>query len=104
MKCSSYYFFTVISNKTRWDIINALYTKDMCVNDISKETKIEQSKISHALKTLSECRIVFSKRAGKQIIYSLNKKTIRPILKILEDHMTSFCDGKCKIKSKCEVK
>jgi len=98
MKCSSYYFFRVISNKTRWDIINALYIKDMCVNDISKETKIEQSKVSHALKTLSECNIVFPTRDGKKIIYSLNKKTIRPILQILETHMHSFCDGECKIK------
>jgi len=100
MKCSSYYFFTVISNKTRWNIIDALYVRDLSVNEISETTKIEQSKVSHALKTLYECGIVFSKRKGKQKIYTLNKKTIRPILKILETHMTSFCDGHCKMSKK----
>jgi len=101
MNCTSYHFFTVIANKTRWEIINSLYEKDLCVSDISNITKIEQSKISHALKTLSDCNIVFSKREGKKIIYSLNKKTIKPILKILNEHQNDFCKGKCKI---CEIK
>jgi len=100
MNCTSYQFFTVIANETRWQIINSLYEKDLCVSDISNITKIEQSKISHALKTLSDCNIVFSKREGKKIIYSLNKKTIKPILKILNEHQTDFCKGKCKI---CEI-
>ncbi|MEI8364314.1 MAG: metalloregulator ArsR/SmtB family transcription factor [archaeon] len=96
MNCNSYTFFNVISNKTRWEIINALNLKNMCVNDISQETKIEQSKVSHSLKVLSDCNVVFSKRSGKQMIYSLNKKTIKPILKILNEHQADFCKGKCK--------
>ena len=100
MSCNSYLFFTVISNQTRWTIINVLYSNDMCVNDISLSTNIEQSKVSHALKLLADCNVVFKRRSGKQIIYSLNKKTIVPILKILDEHQDSFCNGKCKIKVK----
>jgi ArsR family transcriptional regulator len=97
MNHNSYHFFKVISNNTRWEIINALYSKDQCVNDICLNTGIEQSKISHSLKVLFECNIVFKKRKGKQIIYSLNTKTIKPILKILETHQNTFCKGNCKL-------
>ena len=100
MNCNSYHFFKVISNNTRWIIIDTLYYKDLCVNDICNITKIEQSKVSHSLKVLADCNIVFKKRSGKQIIYSLNTKTIKPILKILETHQDNFCKGNCKLCKK----
>ncbi len=100
MNANSYHFFKVISNNTRWVIISALYSKSLCVNDISSITKIEQSKISHSLKVLSDCNIVFKRRDGKQIIYSLNTKTIKPILRILETHQDNFCRGNCKLCKK----
>ncbi|MDD4049784.1 MAG: metalloregulator ArsR/SmtB family transcription factor [Candidatus ainarchaeum sp.] len=98
MNCASYYFFTVISNETRWKIINSLYASDKFVTDICKDINEEQSKVSHNLKILLECNVVFSQRQGKYIKYSLNKKTIKPLIKILNDHMRDFCDGKCKRK------
>jgi ArsR family transcriptional regulator len=91
MNCNTYRFFKVISNKTRWQIINTLYNSDKCVTEICEDTNEEQSKISHNLKILAECNIVFNKRDGKNKIYSLNKETIRPILNILEKHMTTYC-------------
>jgi DNA-binding transcriptional ArsR family regulator len=98
MNCKSYKFFTVISNETRWAIIHSLYSSDKCVSEICKDIKEEQSKISHNLKLLQECKVVFAKRKGKQMIYSLNKKTIKPLITLLERHMSYFCDGKCKHK------
>jgi len=97
MNCKSYHFFNVISNQTRWKIINSLFKKDKYVQEICKDINEEQSKVSHNLKILSDCRIVFSQREGKFIKYSLNKKTIKPILKLLNDHMKEFCDGKCNV-------
>ena len=102
MKCISYYFFTVISNKTRWNIISSLYSKDKCVSDICEEIKEEQSKVSHNLKILSECNFVFSKRAGKKIIYSLNKETIKPLFIIVEKHMKNYCKNNCKLNKNVE--
>lgn len=96
MKCKSYYFFTVISNKTRWKIITALYKKEKTVTEICKDIDEEQSKVSHSLKTMHNCKIVFSKKKGKNVIYSLNKKTITPLVKHLEKHVHEFCTGQCK--------
>jgi len=67
------------------------------VNDLSIKTGLEQSKISHALANLRFCNLVDVKQKGKERIYSLNKKTIIPILKIIDKHRTNFCSG-CKGK------
>ena len=96
MNCKSYHFFNVISNETRWKIINSLYDSEKYVSDICKDINEEQSKVSHNLKILLECNVVFSQREGKFIKYSLNKKTIKPLVKILNSHMIEFCGGKCK--------
>jgi len=55
----------------------------------------EQSKISHALKSLSNCSIVQCKQEGKRRIYSLNEETILPMLDIIDKHESKFC-GECK--------
>jgi len=53
-----------------------LKDKEKIVTEISKELKVEQSKISHALSNLKSCRIVEVKRKGKERIYFLNKKQL----------------------------
>jgi len=70
-----------------------LKEKPMSVSELIEKTKIEQSKLSHALSNLKFCKIVEVKQKGKQRIYSLNKKTIIPILKIIDKHRVNFCPG-----------
>lgn len=96
MKCPSYYmFFETISNKTRFKIIDALSKGGKSVTDICKDIGEEQSKISHALKKLTECRFIDFKVEGKKRIYSLNKETITPILRLVEKHTERYCKGEC---------
>jgi DNA-binding transcriptional ArsR family regulator len=73
------------------DIILSLRGKEMNVGAISKELGVEQSKISHALASLKCCNIVQVKQKGKERVYSLNKETIVPILKIIDKHEKKFC-------------
>ena len=89
-------FFNNLANPLRIEIISALKEKDMSVNEISKKIRAEQSKLSHALANLRECNIVNVKIKGKERIYSLNKKTILPILKLIDRHATNFCKGGCE--------
>jgi len=97
MKNNTYHiFFTNLANPLRIKIISSLKEKEKNVTELSKELKVEQSKISHALKLLRHCNIVDVKQKGKQRIYSLNKKTIVPILKIIDNHSKIFCGGNCK--------
>ena len=96
MKCSSYDdFFKNFANKTKFRIIMYLKNKPMSVNELSKAMKEEQSKISHNLSKLHKCNIVTVKQKGKQRIYSLNKDTVIPVIKLVEKHVEKHCDGGC---------
>jgi len=97
MKNSTYHiFFTNLSNPLRIKIVTSLKQKEKNVTELSKELKVEQSKVSHALASLRCCNIVDVKQEGKQRIYSLNKKTILPMLKLIDTHAKTFCAGDCK--------
>lgn len=96
MKKSTYHlFFSNLSNPLRIEIIESLRKKSKNVSEISSELNVEQSKVSHALSLLRRCSIVECSPRGKERIYSLNKKTIVPILKIIDDHSRNHCSGEC---------
>lgn len=99
MICKSYnLFFETIGNKTRLKILELLYEKPMSVSDICKELNEEQSKISHNLKKLNECHFIDVKQIGKKRIYSLNKKTMIPLMKLVDKHVRCYCKEECKRK------
>lgn len=95
MNSNTYHiFFNNLANPLRIKIITSLKDKEKNVTEISKELKVEQSKVSHALKNLRNCNIVNAKQKGKHRVYSLNKKTIVPMLKLIDKHAKIFCDCK----------
>ena len=94
-------FFKNLSNPLRISIVSSLKDKEKNVTELSKALKVEQSKVSHALKNLRSCNIVDVKQRGKERIYSLNRKTIVPMLKLIDKHAKSFCDcGNCNRRCK----
>jgi DNA-binding transcriptional ArsR family regulator len=96
MENKYYLFFANLANPLKVEIISALKEKDMSVLELAKKLKVEQSKLSHALTMLKHCSIVNVKQQGKKRIYSLNKETILPMLKILDKHETKYC---CKCRA-----
>ncbi|MBU2634526.1 MAG: metalloregulator ArsR/SmtB family transcription factor [Nanoarchaeota archaeon] len=97
MKCKSYnLFFETISHKLRLKIVELLREKPLTVNEIAKKLNEEQSKISHNLKKLSDCHFVEFKKDGKNRIYSLNKETIVPLIKLVEKHVEKHCGDICR--------
>ncbi|MBS3094412.1 winged helix-turn-helix transcriptional regulator [Candidatus Pacearchaeota archaeon] len=97
MKNSTYHiFFTNLASSLRIQIISSLKERPKNVSEIVKDLNAEQSKVSHALMSLRHCNIVDVKQKGKERIYSLNKKTILPILKIIDKHAKTFCEGNCE--------
>jgi len=86
-------FFGKLANPLRIKIVSNLDKKDMSVTELTENLKVEQSKISHALRGLRECNIVIARKEGKQRIYSLSK-TIVPILRLIDCH-SKMCE-KCK--------
>lgn len=102
MNKSTYHiFFGNLSNQLRISIITSLKEKEKNVGELTKDLKVEQSKISHALQNLRNCKIVEVEQKGKERIYSLNKKTIVPMLNLIDKHAKSFCKCECCANKKC---
>jgi ArsR family transcriptional regulator, lead/cadmium/zinc/bismuth-responsive transcriptional repressor len=96
MKCMSYEkFFEVFANETRLKIVESLVESNKNVSDICKSINEEQSKVSHNLKVLHDCNFITKERNGKHVFYSLNKTTIKPMLKIVDKHVHTFCKDNC---------
>jgi DNA-binding transcriptional ArsR family regulator len=87
-------FFRNLANPLKIRIILELKKNERNVNDLSRELNVEQSKVSHALMLLKKCNIVKANKKGKERIYALNKNTIIPMFKLIDEHSQSFC--KCK--------
>jgi len=59
-----YGFFSALANPTRLAIIEKLMDKEMCVSELAAALGQQQSMMSHNLKPLEKCCLVFSEKAG----------------------------------------
>lgn len=97
MRNSSYKrFFTTLANINRLAIIHYLAREGrQNVSQIVKGTKLEQTAVSHNLKMLLSCQFVHIKPNGKERVYSINEKTIKPLLTLMDEHVERFCKKVC---------
>ncbi len=96
-------FLRTICNKKRLEIINLLRKKPKSVTEIYKALKFNQTTVSRHLCCLERCGFVTAKQKAKYRIYSLNKETIEPLMKLMDKHTKKFCkklDGCKEIKGK----
>jgi DNA-binding transcriptional ArsR family regulator len=84
-------FFMNFASRSKFNIIIALRDGPLSVMEIVEKVGEEQSAVSHNLIKLNACRILNVKQSGKQRIYSLNKETAIPMLRIVEKHVKKHC-------------
>ena len=61
----------VLSDETRFTVLQRLLDGPLHVHEINKELKLDPTLLSHHLKVLRDAELVITKRDGKQILYSL---------------------------------
>jgi DNA-binding transcriptional ArsR family regulator len=88
------FFFGALANPNRLQIINVLRGNKKNVGEICQITGFEQTMVSHNLKTLEHHGMVFMEKKGKFRYYTVNKKTIKPLLELIDAHMKEYC---CKL-------
>ena len=71
--------FKILGDRTRIAILQTLDQNEMCVCDLANALNMTKSSISHQLATLSEAHIIKSRRAGKEIYYTMD-----------DDHITKL--------------
>ena len=87
-------FFSTLSNPTRLGIVELLREAPRNVTQLAETLHQEQSMISHNLKPLIRCRFVFVEKKWREHIYSLNRETMEPIFKIIDNHVEKYCPSK----------
>ncbi len=84
-------FFGTLVSEPRLKIINLLRKGKKNVSQIVKELKIDQSAVSHDLKRLKDCGFVEVEVDKKFRYYRLNNKTIKPLMTLIDKHMSGHC-------------
>ncbi|QLE00494.1 winged helix-turn-helix transcriptional regulator [Galbibacter sp. BG1] len=72
--------FKALNDKTRREILNLLKQKDMSAGDIAEKFNISKPSISHHLELLKRADLVYAKKEGQFIIYSINTTILDDLL------------------------
>jgi len=92
MICKAYdRFFKNFASRSNLRIISLLKARGMNVNEIVSGTGMEQSAVSHCLRKLYACNVVAVESRGRERVYSLNKKTVVPLLDLVDRHVKAEC-------------
>ena len=86
-----YRIFSALANPTRLAIAEMLQDGPKKLIELERALKQEQSMISHNLRPLLECSLVFAKRDGKEQVYYLNKEIMEPLLQLCNRHAGKYC-------------
>jgi len=73
-------FFKIFADSTRIKMLYVLMAGEMCVCDLADTLSMNQSAISHQLRTLKQMNLVKYRREGKTVFYSLADGHIKSIL------------------------
>ncbi len=84
-------FFGTLVSESRIKIINLLKRGRKNVGEIIAVVGGDQTAVSHDLARLKQCGFVNVETDGKYRYYALNDKTIKPLLEMIERHMSKYC-------------
>ncbi|NTU98837.1 winged helix-turn-helix transcriptional regulator [Candidatus Falkowbacteria bacterium] len=71
--------FSALSDPTRRKILEYLKMEEMSAGQIGQKFNITAPSISHHLNVLKQADLVYSRRQGQEIIYSLNLSVFEEI-------------------------
>jgi DNA-binding transcriptional ArsR family regulator len=71
--------FNAIAEPQRRDILTLLKAREWPVTDLAQELRMSQTQASKHLRVLREVGLVQDRRAGKQRLYGLDARGLRPI-------------------------
>lgn len=74
--------YKALGDPTRIRILFALLEGEQCVGDVAALLSMEQSAVSHQLKTLKTAGILRARRDGKSIYYAIANRRIRQLFRI----------------------
>ena len=89
MKDATEMFLDEIGSRGKFKMLKVLLKGSMSVNELSKETGLSQTHISHNLKSLQMCRFVTKKVKGNVHEYSLGRE-IAPCVRGIANYIDKY--------------
>lgn len=80
--------FKALSDPTRVRIVSLLADAELCVCDLAAALGMNQSAVSHQLRTLRGLRLVRRRREGRQIYYTLDDEHVADLFRRGLEHVT----------------
>ena len=84
-------FFGTLVSEPRLKIINLLRKRRLNVSEIMRELNLDQTIVSHNLARLKQHGFVISETEGKFRYYKINEETIKPLMDLIDNHMSAYC-------------
>ena len=84
-------FFGTLVSDSRLCLMNCLRSGKKNVSQLKQLLKMEQTAVSHDLARLKQCGFVNVSVKGKFRYYALNEKTIKPLMSLIDQHMSQYC-------------
>jgi ArsR family transcriptional regulator, lead/cadmium/zinc/bismuth-responsive transcriptional repressor len=69
-------FLGFLADSNRLRILSILASKEMCVGDLAALLEMNESAVSHQLRTLRAIRLVNFRKQGRHVFYSLQDRQI----------------------------
>ncbi len=84
-------FFGTLVSESRLKIINLLRHGKRNVTELVTTLGLDQTAVSHDLARLKKCGFVKTEVEGKYHYYMLNENTIKPLMQLIDTHMSHYC-------------
>jgi len=79
--------FKALSDPTRLRIVSLLAEAELCVCDLAAALGMEQSAVSHQLRTLRDMHLVRRRREGRRIFYALDDEHVADLFQRGLEHV-----------------
>ncbi len=81
-------FFKLFADGTRLRILLALDMEELCVCDLCEILEMNKSAVSHQLRVLKDAHLVYSRKEGRNVFYSLCDGHVKTIIETAAEHIS----------------
>ncbi|MBM0740058.1 helix-turn-helix transcriptional regulator [Phormidium sp. CLA17] len=80
-------FFGFLADTNRLRILSKLAAKEMCVGDLAIALEMNESAVSHQLRTLRTIRLVSFRKQGRHVFYRLQDHHVLNFYQAIIEHL-----------------
>jgi ArsR family transcriptional regulator, lead/cadmium/zinc/bismuth-responsive transcriptional repressor len=80
-------FFGFLADANRLRILSLLADQEMCVGDLAIALKMNESAVSHQLRTLRAIRLVSFRKQGRHVFYCLQDHHVLDFYQAIVEHL-----------------